>query len=280
MKCYAKVNLALDVTKKLKNGFHELDMINVCVGLYDTLTMKFAEGNDIIIICDDPNVPLDNRNLIYQVIEKFKKTYALEFTCIVKLIKNIPMGAGLGGGSSDAAGALKLLDEQFKTNMLPIEMANFLKPISSDGPFFVFSKPSRVRKTGENVKTIDSNFKYKVFLLKPISSCSTAEVYGKLDLKQCDHPNINKACDALANGDIDVLAKHSKNSLLRSATNINPDIQKCLDELKEWGFDIVNMTGSGSCCFGIAKNKKIYKTVRKELSTQNYELCDFYKIIK
>ena len=279
-KSFAKINLSLDVLNKEKpDGYHDLDMINLPINLFDVVILKINHKNDDIIIkTNKDNIPTDSRNVIYKVIEKFKKLNNLSFGINVKLIKNIPTEAGLGGGSSNAAATLNMLDKYFKTNMTLNQKIEFLAPITADGPFFVNTIPSRVRGIGDKIEFIDSKFNNKILLIKPKTGCSTKDVYSNLDYKNLEHPNNNKICEALSNNDINSLKNHCKNSLLNSAISLNDDIKDTLYRLSASEFDIVSMSGSGSTCFAISNKKRPFKTLKKIINKKNYDLIKICKI--
>ena len=155
MKSYSKINLALSIVNKTKpNGLHELDSLNLITSLHDVIKVKFYdEGNDIKI-SSNKDIPLDENNLVSKVINKFKKVFNLTFSVDVTIIKNIPIQAGLGGGSSNAACMLDILNKKFKTNMNALEKINFLKDITSDGPLFVLNTTCRVKGKGNIISPI------------------------------------------------------------------------------------------------------------------------------
>ena len=279
---YAKINLALNVLNKNKpSSLHDLDMFNVCISLYDTISIKFIEDNlsNITITCNNPKVPLDDKNLVYRVVEKFKKQFNLSFSAIVNIKKRIPLEAGLGGGSSNAACTLNMLDEHYKTNMSVLQKTKFIEPLTSDGPYFVLSTHCRVKGTGNNIIPIKSSFHKKVLLVKPKSGCSTKDVYTNLDYKNLVHPNINKVEQAIKENDFTLLSRHVDNSLTTSACSCNNEIIELLSRLKTCGFEIVSMSGSGSTCFAMCNNNLAYKRAKQIILKKNYELVGKYKII-
>ena len=116
---YAKINLSLNVTNKNKpKDFHDLDMINFVINLKDIVSIKFIENNDniITISSNDLSVPTDKSNIVFKVIEKFKKTFKLSFSCNVYIKKNIPSLAGLAGGTGNGAATLNILAPIPRTN--------------------------------------------------------------------------------------------------------------------------------------------------------------------
>ena len=278
-KSYAKINIALNVIKTLPNGYHDLDMINVSVKLHDTLKIKFNNTGEIKVTSTDETLPTDERNTVVKIIQKVKEQFKLDFGCNVQIIKRISQQSGLGGGSGNAAAMLLALNKKFKLNMTPIQLINFVKPISSDAPYQLFTIPSRVKKTGEEVKPFDSKIKGKIFLIKPKSGNSTKEVFDTLNEETMGHPNINKVERAMKEGNIALLAKHCANSLTESAIALNKDVEPILKELKGMGFEVVGMSGSGSCCFAYSTNRKLYRLAKNHFVKENYDICDAYKII-
>lgn len=281
-KSYAKINLSLNVLNKSKpKEMHNLDMINVCINLKDYIKIKFLddEYNDIVINSNNEDMPKDNDNLVYKVIEKFQKQFNMKFSCHVYILKNIPLNAGLAGGSSNAACVLKMLNRHFKTNMSLIQQARFIEPLTSDGPYMVVSKLSRVKGSGNVVEPINKSIKGKLFIVKPKLGCKTKEVFDNLSYQELIHPNINKVVEAIINDDINSLSNHVGNSLIGSATKLNDQIDDVLSRLKACGFEVVSMSGSGSTCFAYSKRKLPYKIALEIFKKENYDFIGTYKII-
>ena len=274
----AKINLALNVVKKLPNGYHELDMVNVCVNLKDSVSIKFNKSGKINVTSNNENLPTDDKNVVVKVIEKVKDQFKLDFGCDVYINKNIPLNSGLGGGSGNAAATLKILNKKFKLNMSQIQLINFIKSISSDAPFQLVEYPSRVKGIGDIVKLINSNFHGKVLIVKPFEGNSTEEVFNNLNLETCSHPNINKVEKALMENNYSLLGKHVGNSLLESAVKSCPKISETIDALKDLGFEIVSLSGSGTSVFAMSKNKKLFKLAKATLNKDKYELVGVYNI--
>lgn len=278
---YAKINLVLNVLDNKKpNGFHTLDMINVTVSLKDSVNIKFLNDNlnKIIIKCNDKNVPTDKSNLVYEIIEKFKKVFSLSFSCVVSLKKKIPANAGLAGGSGNASVTLDILDKHFKTKMTLKQKMNFIENITSDGPYMLISSPCRVKGKGNIITPIKNNLKAKILIVKPKTGCSTKEVFSSLDYKNIKRSNINKAIEALTNNDLELLSKHISNSLTDSSCGLNKDIVETLNRLKVCDFEIVSMSGSGSTCFAISKRNYPFKKAKEIFSKENYEIFKICKI--
>lgn len=280
---FAKINLSLNVTNKSKpKDFHDLDMINFVINLKDSVSIKFIENNNniITISSNDLSVPTDKSNIVFKVIDKFKKTFKLSFSCNVYIKKNIPSLAGLAGGTGNGVATLDILDKKFKTSMSIAQKMKFMESIASDGPYMVASCFARVKGRGEKVIPFKAKFNYKVVIIKPKSGCSTKEVFSTLDYSNLVHPNINKIEQGLKENDFKTIATHVDNSLTDAAMKQNADILDIINRLKTSGFEIVSMSGSGSTVFAISNRKLPYKTYKKIINPNNYDLVGEYRIIK
>ena len=280
---YAKINLALNVIDNKKpSNYHELDMINVTISLKDSVKIKFIKNdlNETIIKCNNESIPVDNTNLVYKVIEKFKKVFSLSFSCFVYINKKIPISAGLAGGSGNASATLDILNQHFKTNMSLKQKMKFIENITTDGPYMLVGLPCRVKGNGNIISPIKYNLKAKMLIVKPKLGCNTKEVFSSLDYKKLKRYNINKIQEALNNNDLDLLSSHIGNSLLPSAININKDILDVINRMKTCGFEIVSMSGSGSTCFAISKRKYPFKKAKEIFDKEKYDLIKVCKIIK
>ena len=163
--------------------------------------------------------------------------------------------------------------------MSVLQKTKFIEPLTSDGPYFILSAHCRVKGTGNNIIPIKSSFHKKILLVKPLTGCSTKDIYGNLDYKNLNHPNINKVEQAIKENDFSLLARHIDNSLIDSACLCNKEITELLSRLKTCGFEIVSMSGSGSSCFAICNNKLAYKRAKQIIHKKNHELVGIYKTI-
>ena len=142
VQCPAKINLTLEVIKKRKDGFHELRTVMVKLSnLKDELEIEiFTNKSNIEIICDNQEIPIDNRNICYKATEVFLRKINKKLGVKIKIKKKIPVGAGLGGGSSDAAGVFKVLNQYFKNIFSKKELIEMAAEIGKDIPFFFSEK--------------------------------------------------------------------------------------------------------------------------------------------
>ncbi len=241
-KAYSKINISLDIVGKNKDGYHELDMIMVPLDFYDVLTIEVAEK--MSFECN-AELAWDKHNIVYQAVNLLKKNFNLSENFKIKLEKNIPMQAGLGGGSSDAAATLRAIDELCDLFM-PDEMMNYLaKQLGADVPFCLWNKPSRVKGIGDELEFFSLEKGYDVLLIKPSEGVSTQEAYKLIDSMDYDHPDI----DGILNG----FVKHEElklaNVLENSAFELCPVIKDIKEECIRSGYPNTLMSGSGSCLF-------------------------------
>ena len=176
----AKINLSLKILGRWDNGFHDLDTLIAPISLYDEIRIdKGRPGNGIEFRCDDPSVPPGNDNLVVRAAKAFFETTEIEPAVSIELQKKIPHGAGLGGGSSDAASVLLALNELFDAKLSRQALARMAEPIGSDVPFFVFQSAALCKGRGEMVTPIKLKRRFSILLLKPAFAVSTGWAYSR-----------------------------------------------------------------------------------------------------
>src|SRR5213079_2597332 len=174
----AKINLSLKILGRRNDGFHELDTLIAPISLYDEIRIdKGRPGKRIEFRCDDPSIPQGDDNLAVHAAKAFFDTTKIEPAVSIDLKKRIPHGAGLGGGSSDAASTLLALDKLFETNLPREALAKIAETIGSDVPFFIFESAAICRGRGELVTPLRLKDKLALLLLKPQFGVSTAWAY-------------------------------------------------------------------------------------------------------
>jgi 4-diphosphocytidyl-2-C-methyl-D-erythritol kinase len=174
----AKINLSLKVLRRRDDGFHEIEMLIVPISLCDEMKIEKNEGG-IEFRCDDPSVPMSDDNLVIQAAKSFFVATELEPAVSIELKKKIPYGAGLGGGSSDAASTLLALNHLFEANLTHDELAELGATAGSDVPFFVFESPAICRGRGEVVTPIQLPERLSILLLKPAFVVPTQWAYSR-----------------------------------------------------------------------------------------------------
>jgi 4-diphosphocytidyl-2-C-methyl-D-erythritol kinase len=176
----AKINLSLKILGRRDDGFHELETLIAPISLYDELRIeKKRPGNEIKFRCDDPSVPQDDDNLAVRAANAFFEATKIEPAISIELKKKIPHGAGLGGGSSDAASVLIALNELFNAKLSREALAEMAEPIGSDVPFFVFQSAALCKGHGETVTPVNLKRQFSILLLKPAFAISTIWAYSR-----------------------------------------------------------------------------------------------------
>ena len=266
IRSFAKINISLNITKKRKDGFHELDSVMLPISLHDSLVIsKLNLATDNYVTVDDFSIGTFSYNLATFSIEKLQSVYHFDDKFRILIHKVIPIQAGLGGGSSNAAFTMKAVNQILKLGASDEELIELGKTLGCDIPFFIKCKPARVQGVGEVLTPITVKNNYYVLLVKPELGCSTKEVYALSDEMNLKTGNIENVIKALEEGDDDLLAENISNALQEPAIKLVPSIEAIIDELKNNGLKMVQVTGSGSAVFALSTNKNQLKKVFKKL---------------
>ena len=181
IQAHAKVNLVLRILAKRPDGYHDIETLMVPISLADEIEVEVSGGSGIELACDQPDIPTGPDNLVWRVVEVFQRHTGLGFHTRIALQKNIPHGAGLGGGSSDAAAVLKALDQLHNTRLCHETLETLAATLGSDIPFFIRSRPALCRGRGEVMQDADDIPPARILLLKPPFPVSTAWAYQACD---------------------------------------------------------------------------------------------------
>lgn len=173
----AKVNLQLRILGRRADGFHDIETLIVPLSLCDEITVETAEGDSVMVSCDDPGVPTGRNNLAAAAVHEFQNETGLRFAANIEIRKSIPVGAGLGGGSSDAATVLLALDELLETRLGFEGLEKVAAKLGSDVPFFIRRMPAICRGRGEIIEPFDVPESLKILLIKPPFGVETAWAY-------------------------------------------------------------------------------------------------------
>lgn len=263
---YAKLNLALNITGTTENGYHTLDMIMQEISLCDFIDIKKADTVSI-----KASTYLPRENTMSKACTLFFEYTGIKGGANINIKKNIPIGAGLGGGSSDGAAVLKALNELYNAQLSQEELIKIGLKIGADVPFFIKGGCMRARGIGEKLDTLENNLDCTYILAKPKKGVNTAKAYGVFDEIGGETSDIKKVTEAMKNGDIKEFSKYAKNSLTYAGTELCPEINEILTLLG--GADHVMMSGSGSCCFAVYENKKAAE--EKLRSLEKSDIIDF-----
>ena len=245
-KAPAKINLGLDVLYKRDDGYHELEMIMASIDLADRLTFNALSENKIIIETNSGFLPTDRKNNIFQAIEAMKRTYHFKGGVHVELQKNIPVAAGLGGGSSDAAATFRGINRLFDLKADLDTMTQLAIPIGTDIPFCLKGETALVTGLGEIVTPLTRPIpQCWVVLVKPKISVSTPRVFSKIDANSLPHPDIQALKSSIEANNYQEMTKYLGNSLEAYTTAKFPVVQMIKEKMLAFGADASVMSGSG-----------------------------------
>jgi len=256
LQAHAKINLTLDVLYKRADGFHQVEMIMQAIELADILNLETKVSGDVSLSSTMAHLPCDHRNLVYQAAMLIKKTCQVKKGVHIFLEKNIPMSAGLAGGSADAAGALLGLNRLWELGLSSRELESLGAKLGSDVPFCLRGGTALATGRGEVLESLAPLPPCYVVLAKPRISVSTAWVYGRYrDNGFLTHPDTAGVQSALNLGDLPGVASRLSN-VLESVTMFEyPQIMKLKERMIEYGAMASLMSGSGPTVFGLALDK-------------------------
>jgi 4-diphosphocytidyl-2-C-methyl-D-erythritol kinase len=276
LKCPAKINLSLDVIRRRDDGYHDLEMIMHTINLFDILTFELKPSDEVKIQLSTNLgfLPTGEKNLCYKAAKLFfEKTHQ---TCDLKIQikKTIPVGAGLGGGSSDAAGTLAALNYLFGRPLTKTELAATAKSLGADVPFFLYGDCMLAKGIGDILLPLPPLSDAIFVIAKPSYGISTPLVYKNLQLNETTpHPDTDAAIEALKANDLVALGKASGNVLETVVEKDHPEISQYKNIMLECGAVYSLMSGSGSSVFGVFNNKNTAKLAvasLKKLTQQVY----------
>lgn len=273
VKAYAKINLALNVYDRKEDGYHNIDMITVPLDLHDIIELELLpKGYESYITSDDDSLPTDESNLSNKAFRKMKDKFNIDKNVLIHIYKRIPMCAGLGGGSADAAAVINATLKAIKLKPSQDDLISLASSIGADVSFCLYNKPARCRGIGEKLDFITLKKRYHVLLIKPNEGVSTALAYQTFDELETKPQlsNIERLIEGLKIGDEKIIAEEMKNSLQECAIKIVPEIKNIIDTLKKDGFPLTMMSGSGSTVFCMSLNHHAILEEYKKFSKLNY----------
>ena len=254
-RAYAKINLCLDVVCRREDRYHELEMIMAPVNLYDTLNFEFCD--ELRLQSNVPYLPLDRRNTIIKAIELLREEYGFKENFEITLQKHIPTQAGMAGGSTDGAAAIRALNKMLRLGMDNDKMVEIAKKVGADVPFCLRSRPAFVTGIGENLEHFRVHTPFYLLLVKPYKGVSTKVAFETLDFSSAQHPDCRKMRQALMNNDYDGVIQSLGNTLEQSAFKLVPQIAAIKKDLLAMGFDGALMSGSGSTVFALTRDPEL-----------------------
>ncbi|HLS35636.1 MAG TPA: 4-(cytidine 5'-diphospho)-2-C-methyl-D-erythritol kinase [Bacillota bacterium] len=272
----AKLNLSLDVLRKRKDGFHDVEMVLTTIDLSDRVELQKLNHDDVKVSIDSRYVPEDERNLAYQAAQVLKETYDLPYGVHIKIDKEIPVSAGLGGGSCDAAAVFRGLNRLWDLGLSLEELASVGKTIGSDVPFCVHNKTALAQGRGEKLTFIPPPPLSWVVLAKPDIGVSTKDVFSALTLEGIKHPDTTKVVTALESGNFQALCEAADNSLEQTAISLYPEIGHIKEKMYSLGSKVATMSGSGPTVYGLFQKERPARRIYNSLQG----FCDEVYIVR
>lgn len=271
LKSRAKINLSLDVLEKRPDGYHEVKMIMQQIDLYDNITLVERRDRETIqILTECEFIPKSNGNIAYRAAELIRKQYNISCGLDIYIEKNIPVAAGLAGGSSNAAAVLTGLNQLWQLKLTQKQLMELGVSIGADVPFCIMGSAAIAEGIGEKLTAVDGLKNVWMVLAKPAISVSTAEVYSRLDLsKIANRPDTLKLLKAIKERDLYTLSKNMTNVLETVTERKHPIIKDLKKKMIEYQALGSMMSGSGPTVFGIFKKYEKAKAAYENLKIIN-----------
>lgn len=270
----AKINLGLQILGKRPDGYHQLETLLQMVSLYDDIELESLPSG-IEVECDRPDIPKDESNLVVKAARLLQSLFPerRDLGARIRLVKRIPAGGGLGGGSGNAAGTLLGLNVLWDLKLDRKELLPVAARLGSDVPFFLCAGGALGRGRGELLSPLQPVKKFNVILVNPRFPIATSWVYANLKLELTKRENnISILQNFYSRSDIARLGAHLFNDLEPIVLQKYPVVQTIKDELRSLGSPGSLLSGSGSTVFGIFDNPEVAKSAYSRLARGNWDL--------
>lgn len=268
---YAKLNLTLDVLGKREDGYHDLQSVMQAISVRDDIEIDVGTGKPWELTCTMEGIPTDSRNLAWRAAEVYCDALQLDPEGIsIRITKRIPSGAGMGGGSADAAAVLRALNRHFGNRLSILALAELGAQIGSDVPFCVIGGTAMAEGRGERLRKLPDMPDCVFVVCKPDFSVSTPELYQKIDSVAIPkHPDNRAMESALIAGDLDLVSQNVYNVFDPVVTADHMELNYIKSIFNSYGSICQQMTGSGSAVFAIVKEFE-YAAVICNMLKENY----------
>ena len=254
LKAHGKINLSLDVLGRRDDGYHEVKMIMHTVGLYDSIYIRREREKGIRMKCNLSSLPTNEENLMVKAARSILDEFSIEEGLSLRLIKRLPVAAGMAGGSADAAAVFHGMNQLFHLNLSTEELEKRAVKFGADIPFCLHKGCYLSEGIGEKLKKLPTLPPCTIILVKPAFSLSTKLIYEHLRLENLtdkEHPEVDEMIEKLENGDLEEICKLGGNLLEKVSISLRPEIQVLKDFLIKEGALLSLMSGSGPTVFGI-----------------------------
>lgn len=279
VKAAAKINLMLDILKKLDNGYHSLFMIMQSVDLYDIVSVEKNNEHKIIIKCDVEGVPCNEKNIAYKcAVAFFDALSILDRGITISIEKKIPMAAGTAGGSADGAAVIYCLNSIYNTKLSDRELCEIGAKVGADIPFSLVGGTAIALSTGTVIAPVKDLSECYIVLCKPEQDVSTPEAYAQFDaLNRVRHLDRISMIDAVTDGDYDKICSLCGN-VFEQAVEV-PKRPHIKGIMRKCGADACVMSGSGPTVYGLFKDETKANNAYEKLA-KNYNNVFICKPVK
>ncbi len=281
---HAKINWTLEVLGQRPDGYHEIRTVLQTIALHDLLVLEKTH-EQIEIICNSPSVPVDERNLVHRAAMLLRQAKGVQAGARINIVKRIPVGGGLGGGSSNAAAALLGLQELWQVRLAPSHLIELGAAIGSDVPCFFYGGTVLGVGRGAEVYPLPDIWTPHLLLVTPAIEVSTREIYAEAsrrpELTSVGHlANIPDCCSVvygssglwLNSGGSVTWLQEARNDLEAVVATRYPEIGRIRERLKQLGAATVRMSGSGSTVFAVFEHLKAVESATSELSGEPWQV--------
>lgn len=268
---YAKLNLTLDVLGKREDGYHDLQSVMQTISIRDDIEIDVGTGKPWRLLCSDETLPTDERNLAWKAADVFCRTMNRDPDGLeIRIVKRIPSGAGMGGGSADAAAVLRALNRHYGEPLSVLALAEMGAQVGSDVPFCVLGGTAMVEGRGERLRKLPNMPDCIFVVCKPDFGVSTPELYERIDRVEIPQRPDNRAMEtALLAGDLGAVAENLCNVFDPVVTSEHLELNYIKSICHSYGALNQQMTGSGSAVFAILPNFE-YAAVVCNMLKDNY----------
>jgi 4-diphosphocytidyl-2-C-methyl-D-erythritol kinase len=277
----AKVNLFFDVLRRRPDGYHDVNTLMSAVTLFDTLTLSPQPDEHVRVECrwalgyrarrvgtdGSAALPAERDNIVWRALELFRQRAAIESGVLARLVKRIPVEAGLGGASSDAAAALVAANEMWQTGWSGARLSELAAELGSDVPFFLAGDSAICTGRGERVEPAPTA-KLHFVLVKPPFGMPTANVYRACQPAGKEASDITPMLQAARRGDVANVARNLMNRLRPTAENLQPRLGEIRRRMSQVGGCGSEMSGSGSACFAVCRHARHARRTAARLAAQ------------
>jgi len=272
VKTPAKINFFLEIKNKRSDGYHNLETIMQTISLYDKLSFELTKDK-ISFSCNNKSISPDRNNIVYVAALKVKKHFNIKNGVKIYLKKKIPVGAGLGGGSSDAAATIKTLIKLWRVYSSKNEIEQIATKLGADVPFFLTGGTALCKGKGELVTSLKSVAKLRIVLVSPAFSLSTADMYRKIKLPLTNPQKPNKIIWAISNNSFNTKKAFDTcfNRFEGVISRDNPEVVEIKKTLNRLGCTSF-VSGSGSTVFGILSARTKIENLRLKLKKNRWKI--------